>query len=66
MEKIAEELLKLTWSEMDDFANRIVEISTDDEGNKNDERYISQCLLDWAHERVKKDIDPSYAARMAR
>jgi len=65
MEKIAKELLKLTWSEMDDFANRIVEIATDDEGNINDERYISQCLIDWAKERSLEAKDPSHAAKMA-
>lgn len=65
METIAKELLKLTWSEMDDFANRIVEISTDDAGKQNDERYISQCLIDWANERVKMVEDPAHAAKMA-
>ncbi len=50
MDELAREFLKLKWYDMDRFAERIVEIAHDDEGNPNDERYISQCLFDWATE----------------
>ena len=50
MEELAKALLNLDWLDMDDFAQRIREISTDDTGEKNDERYIAQCLIDWAGE----------------
>lgn len=50
MENLAESLLELSWSDMDDFASRIEEIATDGNGKKNDPRYIAQCLLDWAQE----------------
>jgi hypothetical protein len=71
METISKEILKLTWLELNDFAKRIVEISTDDEGNANDEHYIAGCLIDWANDHLPKDKapqlqDPSYEARMAR
>lgn len=50
MEKIAEEFKKLTWQEMNDFAERIVEFATDENGQPNGATYIAQCLLDWADE----------------
>lgn len=50
MDELATALLALDWSDMDDFAARIREIATDDNGARNDERYISQCLIDWARE----------------
>lgn len=50
MEKIAEEFKKLTWQEMNDFAERITQFATDDEGKPNGATYIAQCLLDWADE----------------
>lgn len=50
MNELAKALLDLDWSDMDALAQRIKEIATDDNGEPNDERYISQCLIDWAHD----------------
>lgn len=50
MKKLSAELMELKWSQLDDFAQRIHEISVDDNGDQNDVRYISQCLIDWANE----------------
>lgn len=50
MKELADAILKLDWQDMDTFAQRIIEIATDDEGEPNNERYISQCLIDFANE----------------
>ena len=50
MDKLANALLNLKWEEMDDLASRIYEVATDDNGEINDPRFISQCLLDFAIE----------------
>ena len=56
MRELAAALLDLNWSDMDAFARRIMEIATDENGDLNDERYIAQCLIDWAEE-IKTDGD---------
>jgi hypothetical protein len=65
MEAISKELLKLTWLELDDFAKYVTDISTDDQGNVNDEHYIARCLIDWENDHLAKDKDPAHAAKMA-
>tara|TARA_Y100000310_G_C20250677_1_gene608935 strand:- start:433 stop:606 length:174 start_codon:yes stop_codon:yes gene_type:complete len=50
MDKLANALLGLDWSDMDTFASEVVEFATDDSGKPNDERYIAQCLVEWARD----------------
>ncbi|MBW3095671.1 hypothetical protein [Pseudohoeflea coraliihabitans] len=47
-EKLASILRELTWSEMDEFAEFIVNIATDDKEMPNDAHYIAETLLEWA------------------
>jgi hypothetical protein len=44
--KLAAAIKEMTWEEMDDFAARILETATDDNGEANDVRYISGVLND--------------------
>ena len=50
MDELARALLDLDWSDMEDFAHYITQVSTDDSGKPNDERYIAQSLVTWAHD----------------
>lgn len=43
--ELAKIITEMTWQQLDEFAERIMEIATDDEGIPNDERYIAQCLI---------------------
>jgi hypothetical protein len=56
MEKLAKAILALDWSDMDDFAQEIVSAATDDNGEPNEERYISQALIQWARDLVSEKI----------
>lgn len=48
MEDLAKAIIELKWGELDDLAQNIVAWATDDNGQPNDERYVSQALLQWA------------------
>lgn len=52
MKKIAHELKKLTWSEMDEFARHIEQITIEnqEDGNVPDSGSIAGALIDWADE----------------
>lgn len=54
MDELAKALLKLDWSDMDEFARRITAIATSDDGDANDEHYIAGCLVDWARETLSQ------------
>lgn len=45
-------ILKMTWEELDDFAQRVSEIATDDNGEQNDNHYIASALIDTARDAV--------------
>lgn len=58
MEKLAEALLELDWSDMDAFAQFICDITVSDEaGDDIDPRSVAACLVDWANERIGDDAD---------
>lgn len=50
MKDLAEAILNLDWQDMDTFAQHVMEIATDDDGDPNGERYISQRLIDFAND----------------
>ena len=50
--KLAAALKEMTWEEMDSFAQWIVKIATDDNGEAIDARYIAGCLIEGAKEIV--------------
>lgn len=50
MNELAQSLIDLNWSDMDDFASYIVSAAVDDNGETNDQRYIAQVLLEWARD----------------
>jgi hypothetical protein len=50
MEELANAILKLDWQDMDALAQNIRSIATNDDGELNDERYIAQCLIDYAND----------------
>ena len=50
--KLAAALKEMTWEEMDSFAQWIVKIATDDNGEASDARYIAGCLIEGAKEIV--------------
>lgn len=56
MDKLAKALLALNWSDMDDFAIHLQDTIVANEAVTTDEidpRFISQTLIDWAHENRK-------------
>ncbi len=53
MDEVAKALLDLSWSDMDDFAQRLHDaVVTNDEVEVEDidPRFVAQVLIDWAHE----------------
>lgn len=59
MEKLAKDFLALSWSEMDEFAQRIKDIATDPDNDfsPNDERVIAEGIIDWANEIMDSSND---------
>jgi hypothetical protein len=52
--KLAAVIKEMTWAEMDDFAEFIMDIATDDNGEKNDARYIAGALCGGATETLQQ------------
>jgi len=50
MKQLANAIIELSWSDLDEFSQFIASIEIDDETALNNERIISMCLIDWANE----------------
>ena len=47
--KLADVLVELNWSDMDEFCEKVLSACLDDKGKPNDERYVALVLLEAAH-----------------